>query len=574
MKYSEILEANRKLGNSLTESAYPISVLSNVVVSPLKEVLEYNLRSEGINARVTLGSYDNILQDSAGLPDSNALIVFWELAAIVDGAHYRVNLMNQDELLALESRVRRELDLFFANASKARLVIFNRFSALVFTHHEIRPSKLTLLADNLNRHLADTVPSNTILVDLNRLLAQVSIGRAVDFRFFYSSKLLYSLDFFKAYAGFVTPCICSAQGKAKKVLIFDCDNTLWKGVLGEDGPNGLEMSPATPDGSIFREVQAIALDLARQGVVLGLCTRNNLGDIEELLQSHPDMAVRPSDLATIRANWDDKASNLRALSEELNLALESFVFVDDSPFELDYVRRCLPEVTCVQVPELLHEYPALVRGLSALFFNLSLSSEDSRRAEQYRQERLRQGDRARFSNLTEYLRSLGIKLHVEIDNEALIPRVAQLSQKTNQFNLTTRRYTEPEIEALVRGQNSTVFALHAADRYGEYGVTGLAIVTYQEPAVARIDLFLLSCRIIGRSIEYGFFDALIEPLLRRGILELKASYSQTPRNGPVSGFWEGLGFELTEEHGDTKSYRLELQRYNPRKLDYLEVSFG
>lgn len=576
MKLTEILKRNRELGSSLTGDKYKIALVSNITISQLKEILEFSLRAEGIKAEVAVGDYDAIVQDSGRFSGSDAVLFFWELGNLVDGLHCRAPLLAKEELCALAERVEGEIDLVLRSLQHTPLVLINRFSSALFDTDPLRDGPLKQLCKRLNGALESKVGSNQIVVDIDAILAKVGLGAAVDFRQFQSSKALYSIDFFKAYAEAVKRAFLAAAGRSKKVLVLDCDNTLWAGILGEDGETGIQMGEATPKGTVFREVQTILRCFRKDGVLLAICSKNNAADVDKVMASHPDMVLREEDLAAKKINWQDKATNLRELATELNLGLDSFVFVDDSSFELGLIQKELPEVECVQVPQNLSEYPAMMSGLKLVFFGLSRTSEDDRKTEMYRQEQRRKDQAIRFDSIEEYLASLDLRLKILWGRDIPVSRAAQLTQKTNQFNLTTRRYTEAEIQRMLFDPDYTLAVFSVADRYGDYGVTGLTIIRSDggAPSSALIDSYLMSCRVIGRNVEYAFFDEIVQSLRHRDITKLRAEYLATPKNSQVARFYDDLGFEQISVVENRREYLISLSDYEPREIRYIAINSG
>ena len=337
----------------------------------------------------------------------------------------------------------------------------------------------------------------------------------------------------------------SINGKIKKVLIFDCDNTLWRGVIGEDGFNDIEMSSETKNGIIFQEIQSIAISLSNKGVIIGLCSKNNSDDVDEVLSSHRDMILKDTHITIKKVNWSDKVSNLKEISKELNIGLDSFVFIDDSAFETNLIREQLPEVTVLEVPDKLHNYPIMLRNNLDLFYNSSNTFEDVNKVEMYKQQKHREDKKLEFSSLDDYLSSLRLKITVYKNDKSLIPRMAQMSQKTNQFNLTTIRYTETEIQKMVFSSDTDVYAFSVNDKYGSSGVTGLCILNISNQTV-EINSFLISCRIIGRNIEYMLMDYIIQQMKDQGVKSLVAKFIRTMKNIQVSSFFDDCSFELRE----------------------------
>jgi len=573
MKYSEILEANNELEKSLRgKEKYNITVLSNIVTYQLNEILEYCLRKENINANVQSGNYNNIPQDSNEFKDSNLMIIFWELSDIIDGLYYKANTMSDNEVDSLVLQIKSAIDFVLMNLRDTPLILFNKFSSLLFNHRNIKSNNIDKICKELNAHLGQIALPNVILIDIDKVIAETSIEKSVDFRYYYSSKVLYTVDFYRNYAEFVKPIILSANGKTKKVLIFDCDNTLWKGILGEDGFDGIEMSHTTDKGAIFQEVQYLALELNKRGGILGLCSKNNPQDVDKVITQHPDMVIRDKHIATKRVNWNDKVSNLKEIAKELNIGLDSLVFVEDSSFEVNYVREQLPQVTVLQVPEQLHQYREMLRDHMALFYVISESEEDAKRSEMYKAQKWRESEQSKFRNLEDYLESLDLQITLYVDNISFVPRISQLTQKTNQFNLTTKRCTEMDIKNYIESDSHKVFAFEAKDKYGSYGLTGLCIVKLDRKlSTAEVDTLLMSCRVIGRNIEYAFFNFIIDYLNKLGMKTVNAEYRKSSKNIQVENLYENLGFHLILRNEGVKNYALKLIDYKPQKSDYIGV---
>lgn len=575
LKYSDILKFNKTFASSLKSNAYDIAVLSNITVNQIKEICEYSLRSESVNADVKIGDYDNIVQDSLKYNKSNLVIIFCELCNIIDGLQFKIELFDDEQLDVILGKIKSEIDLVFKNLEKTSLVLFNKFTSLQFSNSNISKNNLEKLADQLNQYLEDKTKANVKLVDLEKVIASVGVEKSLDLRYYYSSKALYTIDFFKAYTEYIKPYIMSATGKVKKALIFDCDDTLWKGILGEDGFDNIEMSSRTKDGTIFSEIQSIALALNKQGILIGLCSKNNPNDIDEVIKSHPDMQLRDGNITIKKNNWTDKVTNLQKIAKELNIGLDSLVFVDDSYFEVNLIKEQLPEVTVLQVPERLYDYPKILRQNISLFYNLSSTKEDERKIEMYKQQIYRGNAKKRFSDIEEYLASLELKLTIFEDDESIIPRMSQMSQKTNQFNLTTKRYTEGDIKNFITADDSKIFAFSVSDKFGDSGVTGLCIINFDEKSqTANIDTFLMSCRIIGRNIEYAFMDYLINFINKNKIKTITARYIKTNKNEQVIEFYETCSFSLIEFNNEIKYYELIVEKYEPKKIKYIEVKNG
>lgn len=573
--YTEILSENRTLWKTYSGTPYRIVVLTNTTVNLIKEILEYYLRTEGVGAEVHIGNYDNVVQDSYSVSDANLVVVFWDVCNLVDGLQARADSMSVEDLGALIARTEANIDIVLRNTANSPLVLFNKFAGDIFTYAQIGNPVLDTIAAKLNSYIEQNARPNTKLVDIRRVFFRIGIKDSADMRSFYSSRSLYTIDFYRNYVSHIRPVILAANGKSKKALIVDCDNTLWKGTVGEDGLNGIEMSSSTSIGAVFAEVQQIIRSLSKDGVLVGLCSRNNPEDIEEVFRSHPDIQLYEKDLATKKIGWTDKVSSLKEISQQLNIGLDSIVFIDDSPFEINMVREQLPEVLTLQVPTNVYDYPAMLREHLPVFFNLTRTPEDLRKAEMYQQQGARETYRQQLGSLHEYLTSLGQRITVFTNEESQVGRMAQLCQKTNQFNLTTKRYVEGEIRRFVADARKLVVSFSLADRFGNSGVTGLAILDIEDhSAVAEFDVFLMSCRVIGRNIEYAFMDYLISVLRQRRIQQASAKYLATPKNTMTESFYDSCGFSVVEASASQKTYSLALGKYRCSDFRYIEVVHG
>ncbi|MBA5247449.1 HAD-IIIC family phosphatase [Marnyiella aurantia] len=572
LTYSEILQQNVALRKNLEANpGYKISVLSNIIVHQLKEIMEYDLRLEKINASLEFGDFDNIVQDSAKVEDSNAVVIFWELCNLVEGLYLKIEQLTEERLEELVQKTCLEIDLTFRNLKSSSLVIFHKFTPSVFSFQAVPNSNLEVLADRLNSFVVENKPDNVILVNIEKVFNKIGLNRSVNFRHFYSSQALYSIDFFKNYAQLVKPIFTAANGKTKKALIFDCDNTLWRGILGEDGFEKIQMSAHFSPGVIFHEIQSLAVALSRKGVLIGLCSKNNPGDVDQVVQEHPDMLIREEIITIKKVNWTDKAMNLRQIASDLNIGLDSIVFVDDSSFETNLIKEQIPEITVLQVPEKIYEYPDMLRSNLGLFFNNNVTQEDLLKAKIYKEQSEREDSKKSFSKIEDYLTSLDLSVKIFKDDRELIPRMSQLTQKTNQFNLTTKRYTDIDIQGFVASGDYAVYAWSVSDKFGDNGLTGLSIVDLTKELL-HIDTFLMSCRIIGRNIEYKVMDYIIRDLRNTNYGSISAIYTATPKNMQVAEFYENCSFD--KENGSDGAYKLNLDNYRESNINYIKIENG
>jgi FkbH-like protein len=570
MKYSEILAENSRLEKEMKGTPVKIRVLSNIITNQLKDILEFSLRTEGVYAALEFDNYDNIIQDSAKKTEAKISLIFWELANLTDGLEYKAQLMDNESIEGLIERLKNEIQLCLTNLKDQSLVLFNLFSSMHFNAMLVEENNFDYLAEQLNAFLKSSCPKNVCYVNLDKILIRTGLEASIDLRNYYSSKALYTVDFFRNYANHIKYLILPLLGKVNKALIFDCDNTLWKGILGEDGFDGIRMSGKSAKGKPFEAVQFMAAKLATEGVLIGLCSKNNAEDVEEVLEKHKDQILKNEYITISRVNWSDKAGNLRDMAEILNIGMDSFIFIDDSDFELGLIKHEFPMIKTLQVNTKNHLYPAEFAEVINRFYKHSRTSEDKKKVRMYKEQALRESSRDAFVDIKDYLNSLEIEMKIFKNNEELIPRMAQLTQKTNQFNLTTIRYSETDIRDFVFSDSAHVYALSVRDKYGDCGVTGMAIVI-ERNGKSVIDSFLLSCRIIGRAIEDEFISRIVADINTELI---EAVYIESKKNAQVADLYDRYGFELEHSEIGKKQYKLYKAHFIKPSIKHIKVLHG
>ena len=414
---------------------------------------------------------------------------------------------------------------------------------------------------NLTAHELATTHSNIRVIDFNEFLQQYTPQEWINWKFYFLSQMIISPSIAGEFKMWWEKKLSVLTTPRKKCLVLDLDNTLWGGVLGEDGAAGIKMSGDYP-GNAFAYFQESLLDLAHNGVIITVCSKNNEEDVKELWDKNPFMKIGPKDIAAYRINWNNKADNIREIAKELNIGLDAMVFIDDNPTERELVRQELPMVAVPEFPNRPYKLMEFYRSIVADYFQTyTLTNEDRNKTAQYKANALRATELSRFTNLTDFIKSLNIQIDLHKANEFTVTRIAQMTQKTNQFNLTTHRYSEADINAFM-AHKDTVYCISVSDKFGDNGITGAIIITYSGKT-AEIDTFLLSCRILGKNIETVFIKTVLNLLLKKGVKEVKATYIPTQKNSQVANFYDSIGFTLTSEKEGTKSYHLFLTTLFP-----------
>jgi FkbH-like protein len=368
------------------------------------------------------------------------------------------------------------------------------------------------------------------------------------------------------YGELVARLLAARLGRSSKCLVLDLDNTLWGGVIGDDGLEGIVLGPGSAMGEAFRAMQDYARDLGRQGIILAVCSKNDAATATAAFERHPEMALRMGDIAAFRANWDDKATNIRSIADELGIGLDSIVFVDDNPVERDFVRSRLPMVS---VPEIPCD-PALVpRALSdaGYFEGVVVTEEDRHRTEQYQANRARSRSASTATDMEGYLRDLDMKLVWAPFDKVNLQRVVQLINKTNQFNLTTLRCSEQDVVRFEEDRACLGLYFRLADRFGDNGIISVVMARESEDDEFVIENWLMSCRVLGRGVERAVLDVLVGEARLRALRTLVGRYVPTDRNGMVRDHYARLGFaSRPTRHGEATDWSLDAGAYEPRAI--------
>lgn len=536
-----------------------LGIASNVTVDLLANYLRRYAYLAGVRLEVLKGSYDNLLGDvdTYSVLDLDHLIVIpffdnlqasWE--AQLDGLDANARQATIVDYIA-------RLDLALAQAASVGNII-------VAGAHLWHPSavldgssvQVELLADfntELRRVAAKHI--NVRFLDTAAIVATIGMRHAFDARFYYRGKAPYTPAFINEFARQISMVTRSFGSIFYKVLVLDCDNTLWGGIVGEDGLADIQLDPYNYPGNIFWNIQQQVLALERQGVLVCLCSKNNETDVDDVFAHHEQMVLKPEHVVARKVNWSDKVSNLRALAAELNLGLDSFVFVDDSSFEVEAVREQLPMVRAFEVPQRLTDYPTMLREISELFLACGVSAENRSKTRQYRQLADAASLQASFSSQQDYLRSLGLKVRLQRDAADQVGRISELMNKSNQFNLTTRRLMPGDVAELMASEYATVYSFSVSDRLADHGVTGV-IITEDDADAVVVHSFLMSCRVIGRGVEFSVWKTVFDDARSRGKTLLRATYVPSAKNSQVADFYDRLGLNKTDETGDGIRYYL------------------
>jgi FkbH-like protein len=596
----ELLEAVDRRGSALmyTQAARQLpsgseglrsvrlSLLATYTISNLTPYVQVEATRNGFAVDIYVGNFNAVRQELLE-PDGGCLRHQSEIVFVAQLLSDVCPRLTNDFLALTELEVEDCIEQTIAEFM-ACLETFRKHSqAAVVVHNFARPARPLLgiyeaVAPNsqsdairrLNQRLAtsvNTVPGVYIL-DFDGMCAELGYQKWCDDKMWYFGRAPLAADALVALARLHAAFVSAIVGPPRKCLVLDLDNTLWGGVIGEDGISGIKLGHSYP-GNVYQDIQRTILQLHRRGVLLAINSKNNPVDVDEVFRNHPEMILKAEHFASVRVNWQPKPQNMVEIANELNIGLEGLVFFDDSPAEREWMRKAHPQVRT------MHGFddngrPDPLRLLNLLrecraFDRLWLTKEDRIRGDLYRQQAARQRQQA--ISPEEFLIGLEMRVAIRPVDEFTFPRVVDLIQKTNQFNLTARRHSAAQLEQFLDDANCDVLALDVSDRFGDNGTVGVAVLSTRNEST-EVDTLLLSCRVLGRTIETAFLHHLVDVARRRGATTIVGDFQATSKNAPAADFYARHGFTQIESNCSHKRWRLELKNSAIQWPAYIEMT--
>ena len=549
-----------------------LALLGDAATQQLGTLLKVLFADQGIRLEVYEGPFDAIeLQvydgNSALYSFSPHVIVVLNAVQALRARYYRRSSSGED---FLEQEHRRIVSIWDAIAARTNVPIIQSNFVLplerVFGNFDHKvPGSLYAIVSALNMRIAECARTRAqvFINDVESAASYVGRRNWFDNRFWNMNKMFCALDHQPLVAQNIVDIVSSIRGRGVKCVILDLDNTLWGGVIGDDGVEGIALS-AHGDGESFYEFQSFLLELQRRGILLAVCSKNEPENALKPFLEHPEMVLKQDHICVFVANWNDKADNIRKIREQLNIGFDSMVFLDDNPFERNLVRNLLPEVIVPELPEEPSEYVRALCELN-LFETSAFSAEDSQRTEMYRQRAEAQALQSSFSNVEEYLESLAMEITVGRFQKERIGRIAQLLQRSNQFNLTTERRGEAECEDLMRDPNCYPIYAELRDKLADHGLISIVIARHGEHELILTD-WLMSCRVLTRGVEQFLMNHCVEYAASHGYQWIVGRYRPTAKNAMVKGFYAQFGFSPAPKPDGSTEWRLEVDFYQPAKV--------
>jgi len=576
---SDIHLIAKKLKTFDKDKAIKIAYLGNYTIEPLPAYVNSLSALENIAVEECIGGYNQyfqeILDPSSKLLKHNPHIIYLALSLreLDPGVYYNFSSLSIEDKKASFNLIVSQLLDWVENALKnteATILLSNfikpdfNSTGIADVHQEYGESEFYL---ELNLELLRLFrnESRVHIFDINRLASRFGKAQVRDPKMYYLAKMEWHEKFLPVIAGEIIRYIKASQNLTKKCLVLDLDNTLWGGVVGEDGLLGIKIGQGDPEGEAFFDFQHKVKAIKNRGFILAICSKNNPEDALEVFKQKSEMPLKKSDFAVIKINWDPKYLNIKKIAETLNIGTDSIVFIDDNPAECSLVDQMMPEVKTILLPSDPAAYPKMLDQING-FEKLQIIEDDLQKTNQYIQNQQRQESKNKISDLKTYLESLETEITIREATEDDLPRVHQLFTKTNQFNLTTIRYSAGEVEQFFRDSDYVLTVISAKDRFGELGTIALYLLQFDRNSIV-IDSFIMSCRAMGRGIETAIVNQIKSKyLMEREYIKLFSSYIPTHKNTPVETFFEEQKFELIEKEVTGKK-RYILEAINAKLLD-------
>jgi len=552
-------------------SKLKLAVLGGFTTHQLRELIELYLFAAGVSAEIYESNFgvfrQEILDPDSGLYEFDPNIVFL-------ATHWR-NLGHLPTLSDSPQKVNDQLEEEYGDWAQLWQTLHDRLGSQILQNnfdtpawraldnHEMRHSgALARYIAEINRLLMARAPSYATIHDVEALAANNGRRAWGDERFFLHAKMPCAPEYLVEYAHSVSSVLAAQLGLSRKCLVLDLDNTLWGGVIGDDGIGGIRIGQGDAEGEAYLSFQRYVKDLKMRGVILAVCSKNNEQTAREVFEKHPEMILRPDDISCFVANWTDKASNLRSIAQQLNIGLDSLVFVDDNPSERSIIRQLVPEVA---VPEVSADPIDFIGALERhRYFQIAtLGAEDFKRTEYYRANARRAEIQASAGGLDAFLQSLDMTAVIGPIQATTLERSTQLINKSNQFNLTTRRRNVAEVMALTQSQDWITATVSLTDRFGDNGLISVVLGCVRQD-VLEIDTWLMSCRVFKRGVERFLLNHLCELARARGLACIRGEYIPTARNDLVRNHYAELCFRNVEAKPDGHTiWELPLVDYKP-----------
>lgn len=551
-----------------------IAILSSYTINNILEPLVYRLYVSGFNPEVRFGGFDQYLQDiideSSWLRSFDPDLVFICISARTFFKDLEFNLEDEGKKKLYHEKAGTLVSALENFELKSKVIVttldYPAYSPYGI-NDAVHENGMASFVHEFNRKLVRLARQhqNILLLDFEKVCSAIGYANISDDKMYYLGKMLLNNKAADMLSSEFAKFANAVYGNVKKCLVVDMDNTLWGGIIGEDGPDGIIIDDSNI-GMVYQDVQKIILNLKKKGILVAAVSKNNPEDAMPAFNKN-GMILREKDFIIKKINWKDKSENIRKIAQELNIGLDSMVFLDDNPAERLEVKNRLPMVEVIDFPADIALLPRVLMGIP-FFESVFMTKEDLKRHEMYEHEKKRE-ELKKSLDVNDYLFQLGIEIKVKKDDIRSLARITQLINKTNQFNLTTKRYTDEEVRHMINSDDFQVTSAEVSDKFGDMGLTGVIIIKIMKDYYY-VDSFLVSCRILSRKIENQFFIESLNCLKDKG-KAIKAEYIPTTKNSLVRDWYDNFGFRLISETKGVKKYESFFSGLNLDKIGWIEV---
>jgi len=536
-----------------------IALLSSFTINGLTEILKVKSAERNISCMVYESPYNQYSQEILNkksnlykfLPDITFLIldtrnIFGEIFRFP----YSISHLERAKIIENKiNEIKNLLDKYIENSNSK--IIITKLNIPSFSPNGIFESKTEYgfhnMIEDFNKQITKIYlnSENVFVYDFDKFITKNGEDNVFNYSQFFFGDLKISMDFLPTFGQDLMKYVIAYLGLTKKCIVLDLDNTLWGGIVGEDGFNGIKLGPEPP-GNAFMEFQRVLLSLHQRGTILAINSKNNFEDAIKVIKEHPYMILKEEHFASMRINWNDKVSNMKGIIKEINIGSDSLVFIDDDPVNREFVKSVFPEILVVNLSDDPSSYVYEIENLID-FSVLKITDEDKNRGKMYLQQKKIIELEKTSTDLQTFLSQLNLKIIIKDVDEFTLPRVSQLILKTNQFNLTTKRYQEMDIEKMIKDSNFIVTCVQVEDKFGDNGIVGVFIIEKENQKEWRIDTFLMSCRIMGRDIEKGIMAHIINKAKENNVEKINADFIPTQKNKPIENLLSDHEFKKDGE---------------------------
>lgn len=565
MNLSHYINKAKSIDFNKYDKRLRIAILGSFTLNGLAEVIQVKCSDIKIGCTTYVSNYNqynqDILNESSELykfsPNTTFLIL--DTQSILGDLYffpYSINATQRKNHVEEKLNELKNLINTFIKRSNSKLIISN-FVIPTYSPYGIYDSKMDYgikeMISDLNFKLNDFIKNQNSVYcyDLNSFVTRYGQNNSFDYHKYFFGDIKIAFDYVSYLAHDLISYVKAILGVNKKCIVLDLDNTLWGGVVGEDGFEGIKLGP-TPPGNTYVEFQKRLLALHQRGIILAINSKNNQQDALDVIRKHPYMILREEHFACMKINWNDKLANMKEIVNELNIGFDSLVFIDDDPVNRELIHTSLPQILTLDIGNDPVDFVPILLNMND-FDSLQITDDDVKRGKMYLEEKNRKTLLSSASNLDDFLKQLDMKIEIKNADEFSIPRISQLTLKTNQFNLTTKRYQEEDIRKFANDKKMIVEYTQVKDKFGDNGITGVSIVK-KEDSEWMIDTFLMSCRIMGRKIEDGILSSILQRAKDEGVKKVKALFIPTSKNQPIANFLSDYGFV---KEGDYWIFSLE-----------------